>query len=229
MDFDSYLGTFPQIWDGLRITLLLLVIAVAVGGVLAALTAMARVAGGPVLRAIGNGYTSIMRGTPLLVQLYLLYYGVGNLLAQIPGVRQMMFWPVLRDAFWYAALTLTLSFGAYAGEILRGGIIAVPRGEVEAAAALGLRPWQAWYLVILPRAFRSCLPALGGQVISIMKSTAVASTITVMDMMGWANYIRVQTFEVYGPLLAVTTIYVALAFLLQAVFSLLERRTRLAR
>lgn len=228
MAFQSYLDTFPQIWSGLRVTLLLLLIAVTAGGVLAVLTAMARVAGGPVLRAVGNGYTSIMRGTPLLVQLYLLYYGIGNMLAQIPGVRQMVIWPVLRDAFWYAALTLTLSFAAYVGEILRGGIIAVPRGEVEAASALGLRRWQVWYLVILPRAFRSCLPALGGQVISIMKSTAVASTITVMDMMGWANYIRVQTFEVYGPLLAVTTIYVVLAFLLQAAFSLLERRSRRA-
>jgi polar amino acid transport system permease protein len=226
---DSYLDTFPQIWAGLRTTLLLLLIAVTIGGALAALTAVARVAGGPISRGIANGYTSVTRGTPLLVQLYLFYYGIGNLLATIPGARQSLFWPVLRDAFWYAALALTLSFAAYAGEILRGGIVAVPQGEAEAGAALGLRPWQVWWLIILPRAFRNCLPALGGQVISIMKSTAVASTITVMDMMGWANYIRIQTFEVYGPLLAVTTVYVLLAFLLQAVFSLIERQTRLTR
>ena len=217
-----FVDMLPQLWDGLQVTLGLWLLSGTLGLVCALGVGIARVSSRLALRWLACGFISVIRGTPLLVQIYILYYGLGNLLAKFPGLRHSMVWPFLREGFWYAALALIVSMAAYGGEILRGGIMAVPRGEVEAALSLGLRPWMVWRLIILPRALRICLPALVGQLISLLKSTALASTITVMDLLGTANYIRMQSFRVYEPLLAVAIVYTALSMVLLRCVVILE-------
>jgi polar amino acid transport system permease protein len=224
MDFTFLVGILPSLWSGFWITVTLWLGALCLGLIGATSLAVMRASDTLLVEWFARGFITAVRGTPLLAQVYILYYGVGNLLARVPAVRFSAMWPILRDGYVYALAALAISFTAYAGEILRGGIAAVPRGEVEAARALGLRPWMIWLLIIIPRAFRISLPALGGQNIILLKSTVLASTITVMDLLGTANYIRIQTFRTYEPLLAVTVIFVILTWLSARCVFVLERR-----
>jgi ABC-type arginine/histidine transport system permease subunit len=121
-------------------------------------------------------------------------------------------------------IALSLNTAGYSGEVLRGGILAVPHGEIEAARAFGMSKWLMLRRVTLPRALRICLPTLVGETILLLKSTPLVSTITVLDMMGTANYIRVQTFRVYEPLLSAALIYIFLTFVLTRIFRWVERR-----
>jgi len=227
MSAGEILDMVPQLWDGFQVTLALWLLSGFLGLVLAVPVAMARVSPRRVPSLVARGFITVVRGTPLLLQIYIVYFGFGTMLARFPGVRHSMLWPILREGFWYAIAALAISTAAYAGEILRGGIAAVPRGEIEAGRSLGLRPLLIWRLLILPRALRICLPALVGQMINLMKSTALASTITVMDLLGTANYIRMQSFRVYEPLLSVALVYVVLTvFLVQLVGWLEGRRPR---
>lgn len=224
MDFTFFVEMVPQLVDGFWTTLSLWLLSLSAGLVGAIFMAMMRMSSSGWLREPAKAFITVIRGTPLLIQVYILYYGFGNLFAQMPSIRYSVFWPVLREGYWYAWAALTISFAAYGGEILRGGIAGVPRGEIEAARSLGLRNWMTSLLIILPRALRISLPALGGQNIILLKSTVLASTITVMDLLGVANYIRMQTFKVYEPLLAVTAVFVILTWISARIVTWLERR-----
>jgi polar amino acid transport system permease protein len=224
MDFSFFVAMVPRLVDGFWTTLSLWLLSL-IGGLFGAiLLAMMRMSASAWLRTPAKAFITVIRGTPLLIQVYILYYGFGNLFAQMPSIRYSIFWPVLREGYWYAWAALTISFAAYAGEILRGGIAGVPNGEIEAARSLGLRNWMTSLLIVLPRALRISLPALGGQNIILLKSTVLASTITVMDLLGMANYIRMQTFKVYEPLLAVTLVFVILTWISARTVTWLEAR-----
>ena len=224
MSLDFFLGLFPQLLHGTWITLLILFLSGAIGNALAIGVALARVSRNPIVNTASYFYTLLMRGTPLLVQIYLLYYGMGSIFAHTPAIRHSFLWPYLRDGFWYGVVALSLNTAGYTGEILRGAILAVPHGEIEAARAFGMSKWLVLRRVTLPRAYRICLPTLVGETILLLKSTPLVSTITVLDMMGVANFIRVQTFRVYEPLLAAALIYVFLTFVLTRFFRWLEAR-----
>jgi His/Glu/Gln/Arg/opine family amino acid ABC transporter permease subunit len=224
MSLDFFLGLFPQLLHGTWITLLILFLSGAIGNFLAIGVALARVSRNPFVNTTSYFYTLLMRGTPLLVQIYLLYYGMGSIFAHTPAIRHSFLWPYLRDGFWYGVIALSLNTAGYTGEILRGAILAVPHGEIEAARAFGMSKWLVLRRVTLPRAYRICLPTLVGETILLLKSTPLVSTITVLDMMGVANFIRVQTFRVYEPLLAAALIYVFLTFVLTRFFRWLEAR-----
>lgn len=224
MDLTFFVAMVPQLVDGFWTTLSLWLFSLVAGLMGAIFVALMRMSLSLWLRAPAKGFLTVIRGTPLLIQVYILYYGFGNLFAQVPSIRYSPFWPVLREGYWYAWAALTISFAAYGGEILRGGIAGVPKGEIEAARSLGLRNWMTSLLIVLPRALRISLPALGGQNIILLKSTVLASTITVMDLLGMANYIRMQTFKVYEPLLAVTAVFVILTWISARFVSWLERR-----
>jgi polar amino acid transport system permease protein len=224
MSLEFFLGLFPQLLAGTWITVQLLVISFIVGNMLALCVALARVSKNPFLWMPSYAFIYVIRGTPLLIQTYFLYYGLGDIFAHEPAIRHSIFWPFLREGFWYGIAALSLSTAAYTGEILRGAIQAVPFGEIEAGRAFGMSNWLITRRIVLPRALQICLPALSGEAIMLLKSTAIMSTITVFDMMGMANFIRVQTFRVYEPLLAAAVIYVALTFLIAVSFRLLERR-----
>jgi polar amino acid transport system permease protein/octopine/nopaline transport system permease protein len=164
-----------------------------------------------------------MRGTPLLAQTYLIYYGLGELL---PGswVQQSFLWPYLREGFWYAVFAFSLNTAGYTGEILRGAIEAVPRGEIEAAKAYGMSSRMIFWRIKLPRAVQICLPTMTGETILLLKATSLASLITVWEVMGTARQIQKMTFRVYEPLLAAGFIYIVLVFILTRVLMIVERR-----
>ncbi|MBV6749876.1 ABC transporter permease subunit [Pseudomonas chlororaphis] len=209
---------------GLQTTITLLLISSLLGFVLAVLVALARMSKNRLVAKASLFYTSVLRGTPLLIQIYIFYYGLGSLFAQFPLMRGSFLWPYLRDGYWYIVFALVLSVGAYVGEVIRGGLLAVPKGEMEAASAFGMTPRQSLLRVRLPRAMRLLLPTLAGETVMLLKSTALASTIAVIDLLGAANVVRAQTLQVYQPLLLVAGVYVCLTFLIEALFAFAERR-----
>ena len=169
-------------------------------------------------------FTSVIRGTPLLVQIFLLYYGLGSLFAQTPFIRQTFLWPYLREGFWYVVLALTLSVGGYVGEVVRGALLSVPRGEMEAARAYGFRGLGLLRRIWLPRALQAMMPTLAGETVLLLKATALASTVAVVDLLGAANIVRAQTFRVYEPLLFVAVAYFVATLAIERLFAALERR-----
>ncbi len=223
MDFSWLNGFSGELLRGLGITLKLLVLSGVCGFVLAVMVSLGRVSRNPLISAPMQFFISVFRGTPLLVQIYILYYGVGSLFAGYPPIRGSVLWPYLRDGFWYVALALTLSVGAYVGEVLRGGLRAVPRGELEAAWAYGMGYRLTLQRVWLPRALELVRPTLVGECVLLLKATALASTVAVTDLLGAANLVRAQTLKVYEPLLAVALIYIVLAFVIEHLCARLGR------
>jgi polar amino acid transport system permease protein len=156
-------------------------------------------------------YTYVFRGTPILVQIFIVYYG----LPQFEWIRESIFWPILRDPFGCAIVALSLNVGAYVSEIFRGGVLSVERGLVEAGAALGMGAPHRFIFITAPLAIRISLPAYGNEIISLMKSTALASTITLVDMTGIARTIVAETFAPYQVFLSLAIVYVTITWAIQ--------------
>ena len=212
------------ILDGLWVTITLLMISLVFGFALAIFVALARLSKFKLIAYPANFFTSVIRGTPLLVQIYIYYYGLGAVFSQIPEIRGSFLWPFLRDGYWYIAIALIISTGAYLGEVIRGGLLSVPKGELEAAESLGMTATKALLRVRLPRAIYLLTPTLAGETVLLLKSTALASTIAVVDLLGAANRIRSMTFEVYKPLLLVAIIYLIMTLVIEYVFKRIEQR-----
>ncbi len=225
MDLDFAQRIVGDLLNGLVMTVIIVTASMVLGNLLAVPVAMARVSPSPVLWMPAYVYILFMRGTPLIVQMYLIYYGLG----QFPGLRKSFLWPVLRDPVWCAIISLSLNTAAYSGEILRGSIQAVPKGQVEAAKALGLRDRLVFFLVVLPTAIRQSLPALANETVLLLKASAIVFTITVRDIMGEANIIRSQTFRVYEPLVTAALLYLMLTFIIVQGFAFAERRLNVHR
>lgn len=215
-----------QLVAGVGRTLMLLFSSAAVGMVLALLLGLVQVTGPRPLSWLATGFCSIIRGTPLLLQLWLLYYGVGSILAANPEFRKEYpeIFYYIRQAWPYGFLTLTLSFAAYEGEVMRGAFKGVPRGELEAAKAYGMGRWTAFRRIWLPRALHRALPTLNGETVLQLKATPLVATITVMDVYGVVNKVRSATYLVYEPLLLLALVYLILTGLLVLGFRYLENR-----
>jgi polar amino acid transport system permease protein len=216
----------PQLIQGLWITLLLLVISCVIGFLFAIPIGLVRVTGPWPLKKLADGFCTFIRGTPLLIQIWLLYYGLGSLFPVIgqtfPTFKQNFMWLIRLDAFYYVLLAFIISFAAYEGEIMRGAFLGVPRGELEAARAFGMSPQKVLTRVWFPRAVRMVLPTLTGEVIGQLKSTPLAFTVPVMDLMGVTSRIRQDTYLVYEPLLFLALIYVCLTFIITRAFYYVE-------
>lgn len=219
LENSAYVG---YLWEGFINTMILVALSGVFGFMLAVGVALAQVSGPRPLAWLARGYTTVIRGTPLLLQLFFFYDGVGRLLPGIPGVQESMFWPILRDAFFYGILAFTVSVGAYVGEVIRGALLSVPRGELEAARAFGMSRFQILYRIWLPHAIQICLPTLTGEMILLLKSVPLVSTIAVMDLLKAANIVRDETFLVYEPLLLIAGIYIALTLILTIVMRRVE-------
>ncbi len=224
MDWSWFPKYFPLFVDGLFITIQLLVLAMFFGMLLAVPIGLVQVTGPRWLATFARGYCTVMRGTPLLIQLYLLYYGVGTILATYPEVRQSFFWPILREGYFYAILAFALNEGGYGGEIMRGAFLSVPKGELEAARAFGMSPMKVLTRIWLPRALRNALPALGGETVLMLKATPLAALVTVVDLFGVADRVRQETYIIYPPLLTVLVVYLVLTFIIVRVFGHFERQ-----
>jgi polar amino acid transport system permease protein len=224
MDFSWFPHYLPMILHGIYLTLLLLVTSLVIGFALAVPVGLAQVTGPRWLKWIAGGFCTVIRGTPLLVQLWLLYYGLGSFFPQIPWIRQSFLWPVLREGFFYAVLAFTLSFAGYEGAIMKGAFLSVPKGELEAARAFGMSPWTVLRRIWLPRAFRIVLPTLGGETILQLKATPLAATVTVIELYGASYQVRQDTYRVYEPLLMVALIYLALTYVITRLFAYIERQ-----
>lgn len=212
----------PQLLAAIPVTLALTFISGFIGNLLAVPIAVARISPNPLLWVPSYLYILLMRGTPLLVQIYLIYYGLGQVLKDT-WVRESFLWHYLRDGFWYAIFALSLNTAGYTGEILRGAILAVPHGETEAGKAFGMSGWLIFRRITLPRAIRICLPTMSTETVLLLKSTSLAATITVMDVMGTARWLQKQSFRTYEPLIAAGVIYITLVFILSRFLNWLER------
>ncbi|MER9169308.1 ABC transporter permease [Mesorhizobium australicum] len=222
MEFGWVLEYRDLLLHGAFLTCVLLAISVIFGFSLAIILAVSQVSDNAVSRWISKGYCTFFRGTPLLIQLWLIYYGLGSYLPYVPGLRTSFLWPVMREGLFFAALALTLNFAAYQGEILRGAMLAVPKGELEAARAVGMSARMVLRRIWLPRAIRIGLPTFAGEVVLQLKATPIVFSVTVMDLYGAAYKIRQDTLLVYEPLLFVTVFYVGLTFLITQVFQKME-------
>ncbi len=209
---------------GIWKTLLILVVTSFLGFLFAVPLGLVQVTGPKPLAMLSQGFCTIIRGTPLLLQLWLLYYGLGSLFPQIPQIRDSFLWPYLREAWPYAVLALTLSFAGYEGEVMRGAFAGIPYGELEAARAYGMKPFTMLRRIWLPRAVQRALPTLNGEVVLQLKATPLVATITVIDVYAVISKIRQDTYVIYEPLLLLSLIYLCLTGILVVIFRYFENR-----
>lgn len=214
----------PKFADGLWLTLQLLFISLTIGMALAIPIGLVQVTGPRPLAWIAKGFCIVIRGTPLLIQLWLIYFGLGSLFPSIPGLRESFLWPILRDAFPYAIFAFSLSVAGYEGEIMRGAFLSVPKGELEAARSMGMRPFTILRRIWLPRALQNVFPTLAGEAILTLKATPLAATITVFEVYGVSSIVRQETYRIYEPLLLLAFIYLCLTGVLVLFFRYMENR-----
>lgn len=222
MNWDVIIKWLPRLAEGAQLTLELVGIAVLVGLLIAIPLGMARSSRHWYVRALPFSYIFFFRGTPLLLQLFLVYYG----LAQFDVVKQGPLWPYLRDPYWCALIAMTMHTSAYIAEIIRGAIQAVPPGEVEAARSLGMTRAQTMWHIILPRAARIGLPAYSNEVILMLKASSLASTITLLELTGMARTIIARTYLPVEIFFAAGLFYLVMTFILVQIFRWLERKLR---
>lgn len=209
---------------GIWRTIWLLVVTSVIGLALAIPLGLAQASGPAVLAVPARVFCTIIRGTPLLLQLWLLYYGLGSLFPQFPWIRDSFLWPILRQAWPYGVLALTLSYAGYEGEVMRGAFAGVPRGQLEAARAFGMSRWKLFRRIWLPQALHRALPTLAGETVLQLKATPLVATITMVDIYAVASRVRQETFITYEPLMLLALVYLGITGILVAGFRLLESR-----
>ena len=220
LDFHLILESIPKMLAGIGVTFQLLILASLLGLGLAIILLLMRISGRWYLSLPAFIYAYFFRGTPILVQIFVIYHG----LPQFEFIRASMFWPILREPFGCATLALTLNSAAYVSEILRGGYLGVERGLHEAGMALGLTKRHRFFYVTTPIAIRLAIPAYSNDFISMLKATSLASTITLLDMTGVARTIVAQTFAPYEIFIATAIIYIVMTGIFQRGFGLFEKR-----
>ncbi|MBS3804938.1 MAG: ABC transporter permease [Oleiphilaceae bacterium] len=212
-------GTLLHYWDGLVTTVQLTFLSLLIGLVCAVPLAVLRTSRNPLVSGPIWMYTYLFRGTPLLIQLYVIYYGV----AQIEGIQDTFWWEIFREPFYPALLAFTLNTAAYTTEIIRGAIMATPAGEIEAAKAYGM----SWFLrirrIILPSTARRAVQAYSNEVIFMLHSSAIASVVTIIDLTGAARNIYSRYYAPFEAFIAVALIYMVLTFTVVYGFRKLEQ------
>lgn len=206
--------------DGLGLTIKLVAISVVLGFALALLLALVRVRGPRPARWLAAGYMTFFRGTPLLCQLFLIYYGLGSFR---PFWDSIGLWWFFREPMYCCLLAFTANTAAYQAEILRGAIEALPRGQTEAAEALGMRPAATFLKVILPQAFITALRPLGNELIVMIKASSLASLVTMFDLMGATKLAFARSFDLSIYLVA-ALIYLMLVEIIRRLWDVMEAR-----
>ncbi|WP_310741129.1 ABC transporter permease [Ideonella aquatica] len=220
LDWDVIAASLPLYVNGAVVTVQLLLLALVLGLAAALPLAMLRSLSNPWLSKPVWLYTYVIRGTPMLVQLFLLYYG----LAQFEWVRQTAAWPLLSSAWFCAIAAFAINTCAYTTEILHGAMKAVPAGEVEAARALGMGRWLTLRRIVLPQAFRRALPAYGNEVVLMLHGTSLASVVTIADLTGAAREVNSVHYLPFEAFLTAAVFYLAITAVLVTIFRAAERR-----
>ena len=220
MDFDLMITSFPKLLGATVITLKLLSASLFFGLWLGLFFAILRLNKNIFINKFAYGYSYVFRGTPLLVQIFIIYFGLG----QIEYLRSTVLWVVLKEPYWCAIIAFTLNTGAYTSEILRSAFQTIKPGIIEAGKSLGISNKIIFYKIQIPIAIRQSLPAYGNEIILMMKGTSLASTVTLMDLTGVAKYIISTTFKPIEVFIVAGGIYLFMTFVIHNVIKYLEKK-----
>lgn len=221
MNFDitAVFSALPLLVDATKTTLSLVFLACIFGLILGVILGLMRLIKNPVVQLFSGSYVFFFRGTPLLIQIFLIYYG----LAQFAAVQNSIFWPILEKPFWCAIIAFSLNSAAYIAEIVRGAILSIPKGEIEAADAIGLGELDKYRHIILPRAFGIMWPAYSNEVIFVIKGSALASTITIMELTLKTRDLMAKNYLILEMFAASAIIYMSISWLFMLFAKGLER------
>ncbi|MDE0309344.1 MAG: ABC transporter permease subunit [Acidiferrobacterales bacterium] len=220
MDIAAIVTNLPLYFEGLVTTVQLVVLALALGLVLAVPLALLASSNSATAYILPKAFIYFFRGTPLIVQMYIIYYGAG----QFEPLRESIFWPIFKEAYTCALIAFALNTAAYTAEILRGAILATPYGEIEAARACGMSKWLAMRRVVLPNSFRRALPAYGNEVIFMLHGSALAGVITIIDLFGAARIVNSRHFVPFESFITAGVFYLILTFAIIWIFKRVEFR-----
>ena len=220
MDLELMLNSFPKLLSAAVITLKLLSASLFFGLFIGLLFAILRLNKNVFINKFAYGYSYVFRGTPLLVQIFIIYFG----LAQIEYLRASFLWVILKEPYWCAIIAFTLNTGAYTSEILRSAFQTIKPGYIEAGKSLGISNKIIFYKIQIPIAIRQSLPAYGNEMILMMKGTSLASTVTLMDLTGVAKYIISTTFKPIEVFIVAGGIYLFMTFIIHNFIKYLEKK-----
>ena len=220
MDFDLMITSLPKLLSAAVITLKLLSASLIIGLIIGFLFAVLRLNKNPFMNKFAYGYSYLFRGTPLLVQIFIIYYGLG----QIEWLRSTFLWVILKEPYWCAIIAFALNTGAYTSEILRSAFQTIKPGIIEAGKSLGISSKVILYKIQIPVAIRQSLPAYGNEIILMMKGTSLASTVTLMDITGVAKHIVSTTYKPLEVFLLAGGIYLFMTFIIHNLIKYLEKK-----
>jgi len=218
MDFSIIIDNLPLLFKGLWLTLQLLVLSLIIGFVLSIPLAISAASTSRWVSLPAKTFIYIFRGTPLLIQLFIIYYG----LSQFEWLRESVLWVVFKEAYWCAVIGFALNTAAYMAEICRGAIVQTPKGEIEAANAYGLSSWDKYKHVILPSALRRAIPMYGNEVIFMLHATVLAGVITLVDLFGAAKIINSRHYAPFESFISVGVFYLVITFVIVFAFKHIE-------
>ena len=220
MDLELMINSFPKLLNASVITLKLLSLSLFFGLFIGLLFAVMRMSRNYILNKFAYGYSYLFRGTPLLVQIFIIYFGFG----QIEFIRDSFLWIILKEPYWCAIIAFALNTGAYTSEILRSAFQTIKKGYIEAGKSLGISSKIIFYKIQIPIAIRQSLPAYGNEIILMLKGTSLASTVTLMDLTGVAKYIISTTFKPIEVFIVAGSIYLFMTFIIHNLIKFLERK-----
>lgn len=223
LDFSKIIKWLPTFWQGTLVTIALALMTVVLGSIIGLIATLMKQSRFKILRFIAKAYTQVVRGTPLLLQLFLWLYGFPIIGISLPAL------PFLGDIlgsreFLTAVVALSINSGAYICELLRGGLQSIDKGQMEAGRSLGLSRAQTMRAIIIPQAVRVVLPGLGNEFIMMIKESSIVSVVGVFDVMYTYNIVKASTYSIFEPLIVVGIIYFLLTSALTALMNLLEKR-----
>ena len=220
MDFELMINSFPKLLNAAVVTLKLLSVSLIVGLFIGLSFAILRLNKNIFINKFAYGYSYVFRGTPLLVQIFIIYFGLG----QIESLRSSFLWVILKEPYWCAIIAFALNTGAYTSEILRSAFQTIKPGIIEAGKSLGISNKIIFYKVQIPIAIRQSLPAYGNEIILMLKGTSLASTVTLMDLTGVAKYIISTTFKPIEVFIVAGGIYLFMTFIIHNLIKFLEKK-----
>ena len=220
MDLELMINSFPKLLNAAVITLKLLSVSLIIGLFIGLFFAILRLNKNIFINRFAYGYSYVFRGTPLLVQIFIIYFGLG----QIEYLRSTVLWVILKEPYWCAIIAFALNTGAYTSEILRSAFQTIKPGIIEAGKSLGISNKVIFYKIQIPIAIRQSLPAYGNEIILMMKGTSLARTVTIMDLTGVAKYIISTTFKPIEVFIVAGGVYLFMTFIIHNIIKFLEKK-----